>query len=274
MPRSFHHYLYIFFPGPLRQFSQAHQFFNLTHIRTVRKTAWAAGISQRDGHVIFPADIQNFIVIFIEGVFLTCHAHPRKYQGTAAGYNIHFPFVLLNLFNGLSGNSTVQGYKIHPVFGMKSYHIHKIFRGKSCQIPLIVNHRIIYRHGTNHGRAFRSELSAERNGISVRGQVHNGMSPHMHRLHDFFHFHVVVFTVPRHPKVDIYLGAQHGAHTFRINTGMVLIGTDCHFSLSHQRHQFFYGHPLFFSHLFQFFCYNSPAGCFHLCCKFSHIFPP
>ena len=62
------------------------------------------------------ADFQDLIIIFIERIFLPCHTHPGKDQGTAAGYDIHLALVGTDLIDGLSCDATVQCYEIHAVF--------------------------------------------------------------------------------------------------------------------------------------------------------------
>ena len=41
------------------------------------------------------------------GVSKDCHCHPCKYKGTSTGYDVHFFFMLFNLVDCLSCNSTV-----------------------------------------------------------------------------------------------------------------------------------------------------------------------
>ena len=107
MSRSFYHYLYIFLPCTFCKFSKANQFFNLAYIGTICKAAWTAGITKRNRYIVFLTDIKNFIEIFIERVFFSCHCHPCKYKGTSTGYDVHFSFMLFNLVDCLSCNSTV-----------------------------------------------------------------------------------------------------------------------------------------------------------------------
>ena len=130
MPRSLHHDLYITLPRALRQFAQAHQFLNLTHIGRVRKTSRSAGIAKRYRHVVLAADLQYLIVIFIKRILLTCHAHPCENKRTASGDNIHLALVLLNLLDGLSRDSAVERHEINTVLGMQAHHVDKILCGE------------------------------------------------------------------------------------------------------------------------------------------------
>ena len=182
-------------PEGYLRFAQADKFLDLAHIARIRQAAGAAGIPQGYGHVIFPADVQDLVIVFIEGVFLPCHAHPGKHQGTAAGNNIHLPLVLFDLLNGLPGNPAVQGHKVHAVLRVQADHVNEVLRGQGSQVPLVVDHAVIHRHGTDHGGAFARKFSSERLGISMRGQVHDRLGAHVDRRHDFLHLDVIVLAV-------------------------------------------------------------------------------
>ena len=131
---ALYHDLYIVRPCALGQFTETDKLLDLADIRCVCKTSRAAGITQRDGHIVFLADIQNLIKIFIERIFLSGHAHPGKHQrASAAADDIHFSFMLFDLIDGFSGDSAVKGDKIHAVLGMKADHIDKILCGQRRQ---------------------------------------------------------------------------------------------------------------------------------------------
>ena len=135
MARTLHHHLHILGPGPLGQLSQTHQLLDLANIAAVRQAAGPAGVSQGDGHVVLPADLQNLIKVLVEGVLLPGHAHPGKHQGAAPGHNIHLPLVLLNLLDGLAGDAAVKGYKIHAVLRVQPDHVQKILGRQRSQDP-------------------------------------------------------------------------------------------------------------------------------------------
>ena len=120
MAGSFHHNLYILFPCPFGQFTEADKFFDLTDIAAIGQTSRTAGVAQGNGNVIFATNFEDFIEIFIKRIFFSGHAHPGKNKRTAPGYDIHFSFMFFNLFYGLSGDATVQGDKIYTVFGMEA----------------------------------------------------------------------------------------------------------------------------------------------------------
>ena len=112
----------------------------------------------------------------VKRIFFSGHGHPGENQTAAAAYQIHYPAAGTDLLDGFAGDAAVQGDKIHTVLRMQAHHIDKIPGGQGIQISLIMDDGIVHRYGTDHGRAFPAELLAERLGIAVAGQVHNGLS--------------------------------------------------------------------------------------------------
>ena len=98
MTGTFHHDLYIMIPGTFGQFSQTDKLLDLTYIRCIGQTARTAGITERDGDIVFLTDVQDLVKMFIEGIFLTGHAHPGEDKASATADNVHFSFVVLDLF--------------------------------------------------------------------------------------------------------------------------------------------------------------------------------
>ena len=221
------------------------------------------------------ADIQNFVEILVKGIFLSGHAHPGEHQAAASADDVHLPFVLADLLDGLAGDAAVQGDKVHPILRMEAHHIDKIFGGQGAQIPLVVNDAVIYRYRADHSGALRHQLPPEGLGVPVGGQVHNGFGSQVDGALHLFHFNVIVLAVPRDPQVHIDLGAQHAAHALWIQAGVSLVGADGYLALGHQLHQFFQGHPFLFCDLFHLRSGNALAGGVHLCgVCFHRMCPP
>ena len=270
MSRSLNHHLHIPCPGALGQLSQGHQLLDLADVRGIRKAARPAGISQRDGHIVFPADLQNFIEMRKEGILLAGHAHPGEDQGAASGYNIHFPVSVPDLINGLPTDAAMQRHKVHAVLRMQTHHINEILGRQGIQIPLVMNHGIINRHRADHGRALRCQLPPEGDGIAVAGQVHDSIRTHVHRLHDLLHLHIIILHISGNSQIDIDLRPQHGADARRVQTFMILVGTDRNFAFGNQRHQLLHRHLLLLSHPLKLRRHNTLPGSLHLCCIISH----
>ena len=173
--------------------------------------------------------------------------------------------MLADLLDGLSGDAAVEGHKVHPVLGVEAHHIHEILGGQLRQIPLIVDHRVIHRHRADHHRALMGQLLPEGLGVAMAGQIHNGLRSQVHSAHNLLHFHIIILAVPRDPQVYVYLGAQHTAHPFRIQTGVPLVGTDGHLALCHQLPQLFHRQVLFLRHPLHLFRHDALSGCIHLC---------
>ena len=97
-------------------------------------------------------------------------------------------------------------------------------------------------------------------------------APSSTALHDFLHFDIIILAVSGNAEVDINLGAQHAADTFGIQAGMILIGTDGHFSLCNQvPSESSVGICSFSGDCF-YFGSDDPLSCgIHLCCVISHL---
>ena len=266
MARSLNHNLNVFLPGTFGEFAEAHQLFNLADIRCVGKAARTAGVTERNGHIVFTADIENLIVILVERILLAGHAHPGEHEGAAAGNNIHFPFVFADLIDGFSGDAAVQGDEIDTVLGMEADDVNKIFGGQRIQVSLVMDHTVIYWYGADHGRTFGGQFPPERLRIAVARQVHDGFCAHIDRGEYLLHLHIVIFTVFRNTEIYIDFRAQHRADALRIDAGVQLIGRNGNLSAGNERHQVFHGHILFFCDFFQLRCYNAAACGVHLCC--------
>ena len=104
--------------------------FDLADVGGVGKTAGTAGVSQRDCHVVFFADIKDLIIIFVERIFFACHAHPGKDQTSSPADDIHFSFVFADLVDGLSCDTAVEGDEVNAVLRMKADNVDEILRGQ------------------------------------------------------------------------------------------------------------------------------------------------
>ena len=104
-----------------------------------------------------------------------------------------------------------------------------------------MNDSIIYGHSPDDSRALGCEFSAEGSGIAMGGQIHDRLGAHVDRGHDLFHFFVIISTIAGNSQVDIDFGTQHGTDALRIQTGMLMVGTDDHLSLGDQIADLFAG---------------------------------
>ena len=267
---ALHHHLHVPGPGPAGQLAQAYQFLDLAHVAGVGQAAGTAGISQGDGHVVLPADVQDLIKILVEGVLLPRHAHPGKDQGAAPGDNVHLPLVGFDLVDGLAGDAAVECDEVHAVLGMEADHVDEVPGRQGSQVPLVVDDAVIDGHGTDHGGTLPGQLLPEGLGIAVGGQVHDGLRPHMDSGHDLLHLHIVVLAVPGHPQVHVDLGAQHGAHTVGVQAGVEPVGADGHLTPGHQVPDLLLGTVLLGGHRLHFGGDDPLSGCFHLCGILSH----
>ena len=161
MAGAFHHDLHVLLPGALGQLTQPDQLLDLADIGGIGQAAGTAGVAQRDGHVVFPADVENLVIVLVEGILLTGHAHPGKDQRPAPGDDVHLPLVLADLVDGLAGDAAVQRHKIDAILRVQAHHVDKIFCGERVEVALVVDDAVIHRHSADHGRALGGELAAE-----------------------------------------------------------------------------------------------------------------
>ena len=164
---AFNHDLYILRPCALCQLAKSNQLLNLRRIGCIRKAAGAASIPKAHGDIIFPTDIQNIIIMLIEGVFVSCHFHPCKHDGAAAGNNIHQTLILLKACRCCTIHAAMDGHKIYAVLCVHPHDIQPFLCCNLRQRLMIIHNGIINRHGADHGRAICRQLAAKASGIPV-----------------------------------------------------------------------------------------------------------
>jgi len=272
MSRTFYHDLNVVIPCSFRQLTQANQFFDLTNIGSISQTSRTTCVSQGNGHIVFLTDIKDLVIMFIERIFLASHAHPGKYQASAAADDIHLSLVFLDLFDGFLCDPAVKRNKIHAIFCVHSYHIYKILCRQSCQISLVMDHTVIDRNSPDHNRTFAGQLATKRLGISMAGKIHDGLRAQIYRAHHFFHFYIVILAVTGNTQIDVDLGAKHAAYALCAQAGVIFIGTDRNFTLCHQLHQLVFIHVFFLRHRLDFRCQDPFSCCIHLRRIVSHLF--
>ena len=179
--------------------------------------------------------------------------------------------MVFDLVDGFAGNAAVEGDKVHPVLGVESYHVDEVLGGECGQIPLIVDDTVVYGDRADHGGALLGQLPAERLGVAVGGQVHDGLRPHIHCCHHLLHLHVIVFAVPGHPQIDVDFGAKHRTHAVGVQTGVEFIGTDGHLSFGYQLPNLLLRAVLFGGHRLHLRGDDALTGCVHLGCVCSHV---
>ena len=241
MAGAFHHDLHVVGPSPLGQLAQTDQLLDLADVGGVGQAAGAACVAQRDGHIVLFADVQNFIEVLVERVFVAGHAHPCEDQRAAAADDVHLPLVLADLVDGLAGDAAVEGDEVHAVLRVQTHHVDEVLRGQGGEVALVVDDRVIHRHGADHHRALVGQLLAEGLGVAVAGQVHNGLCAHVHGAHHLLHLDVVILAVAGDAEVDVDLGAQHAADALRVQAGVVLVGGDGNLALGDELPDLFGG---------------------------------
>ena len=129
MPGTLDYDLDVFFPCAFGQRAKFDQLADLSGVGGVVNTARSKRVSKAYGNIIFPEDIENFVVMFLEGIFVSGHPHPRKEQGTASGYNVRSAFFTQKRFYGTPVDAGMYRHKIDAFFGMRADHTEKIIGG-------------------------------------------------------------------------------------------------------------------------------------------------
>ena len=271
MAGAFDHDLHVVGPGALGQLAQTDQLLDLADVGGIGQAAGTAGVAQRDGHIVLLADVQDLIEVLVERVLVAGHAHPGKDQRAAAADDVHLPLVGADLLDGLAGDAAVQGDEVHAVLGVQADHIHEVLRRQGGEVALVVDDRVIHRHGADHDRALVGQLLAEGLGVAVAGQVHNGLCAHVHGAHHLLHLDVVILAVAGDAQIDVDLGAQHAADALRVQAGVVLVGRDGDFALGHQLTDLLRGAVLLLGDDLHFLGHDALAGRVHLCGVILHL---
>ena len=272
MAGTLDHDLHVFFPRALGQLAERDEFFNLRSVGRVLQAAGAACIAETERHVIFTANVENFVKILEERVLLAGHFHPCKNDGAAAGNDVHQTAVAFKLLRRLFIDAAVDGHEVYTVLRMHAHNVNPLARSDFAERLVVVNDRVIDRHGADHRRTLVRQLAAELLRIAEGAEVHNGLRAHFDRMIYFFKLHVKVGEVAGRAEIDVDLRLQHGAEAVRLYACMHLIARDDNLALRHERHEFFRLQMLFFGNFRHFRRKNALAGGIHLRCVFHFLF--
>ncbi len=87
MTRPLDHHLTALCPGDLRQFAQRFQFGKLRFVICVGNGARAKPVTQREGNIILPHDVADFLEMFVEETFLVMREAPLRHDGAPTADN-------------------------------------------------------------------------------------------------------------------------------------------------------------------------------------------
>ena len=236
MSRAFHHHLYPFGPGTLGQFAQVQQFLDLGPVGGVCQAAGPAAVAQADGYIIFGADVQDFIVEFVEGIFLPVVEHPAGQERTAPADNVHFPAFVDQVVEALAGEAAVHGHEVSPVLGLLFHYGENVvlvhFRHFAMGLDGL-DRGLINGDGAHHdGGMFNDGLPG---GVDVvaGGQIHHRISSGVDGCFQFVQFRSGIRKSGRSPDVGVHLGGKAFAHTPGNQVLVVDVGRDADGAFGH-----------------------------------------
>ncbi len=153
-------HLHAAFPGPLRQVADFGKLGNLRSIGRVRNAAGAKRVSKADGHVVFPQNFEQLVVMLIERIFVARHFHPCEQQGTAARDNVHLPSFAQKHLDGSAVEPGVDRHEIDAFFRVGAHDLQKVLRGDVFQVFFQITDGVVNGNGADHGGGGFDQLSA------------------------------------------------------------------------------------------------------------------
>ena len=115
MSGPFYHDLHVLFPGQLGQVSQSHQFMDLRPVRGVGKTARPQSVAEAQRDIVFPDNVKESVIVFVQRVFPVVVEHPGGQKRTSPAYDIGNPPLSLQHFQGRTGQAAVNGNEINAI---------------------------------------------------------------------------------------------------------------------------------------------------------------
>ena len=213
---TFDHYLHPGVHSALGQLAEDDQFMDLGAVGGVGKAAGAETVPQRQYHVVFAGNLQQFVEMLEEGVFLVVVAHPLDGERAPTRDHVHDPSFVLHPFHRAAGDSAMDGDEIDPVFRMfhdsvehfVNGHVHDGFLPR----PHGIEGGLVERHAADAGVRFSDDGPADLIHRPSRGKVHDGIRPEGDGNTCFFQLLRYVQVVGGGSDVGVHLGAQSLTH--------------------------------------------------------------
>lgn len=71
-------------------------------------------------------DLQHFIVILVEGVFVARGFHPSEDERAATAYDVHQATGFFEVFDGTTVHASMDGYEVHTVFSVGAHNVQEV----------------------------------------------------------------------------------------------------------------------------------------------------
>ena len=161
-------------PGPFGELTQDLEFVELGPVGGVGQAAGAQAVPQRQGDVVFPGDLEQPVVVLVQGVFLLVAAHPGGEKGAAPGDHPGDPFFQQG--ESPPGNAAVHRDEVHPLFGVVVHHVQEVV-GLDVIEAGGLGHHLVDGHGAEGRRALGQKRGANLVQVAAGGQVHDRVGP-------------------------------------------------------------------------------------------------
>ena len=215
VPGALDHDLHAGVPGAFGELAQLDHLGGLHGIVGVVEATRAAGVAERDGHVVLVADFEDLIVELVEGVLVAGDLHPAKEQAATAAHDVHEAAGLLEGLHHRAVDARVHGDEVHAVLGMHAQDLEQVLGGEFDQRFLHVADGVVHGHGTHHERTLVDHLLAEGTGLAGVGEVHDGIGAAVDGDADLLPLLGCVGLVARDAEVDVDFGGEALAHAAR-----------------------------------------------------------
>ena len=127
--RALNHDLYVALPRARGKKAQLNELAYLARVGGVAHAARAQRVAERNGDVVFVQNVEQFVVVLEERVFVARHFHPGVNQAAAAAHNVHHAAAALEAVDALAVEAGVNRHEVHALFGMRAHNVKEVLRG-------------------------------------------------------------------------------------------------------------------------------------------------
>ncbi len=156
------------------ELAQHLQFVKLGPVGGVGQAAGAQAVPQGQGDVVLLGDVQQAVVVLVQGVFLLKAAHPGGEKGAAPGD--HPGDSLFQQRQGGFGNAAMHRDEVHPLFGVVVHHVQEIV-GLDVIQTVGFSHHLVDGHRAERDGTAGQKRHPDLIQVAAGGQIHDRIRP-------------------------------------------------------------------------------------------------